>query len=74
MFFTAWPLLATATTHNLNHAMRAADRAYLLRDSAKISEGAVGAVLNREQLMMLYDARVEKITDPTTGATAFLPE
>jgi iron complex transport system ATP-binding protein len=62
------------TTHDPNHAMRAADRAYLLRDGAKIGEGAVGAVLNREELMMLYDARVEKITDPTTGASAFLPD
>jgi iron complex transport system ATP-binding protein len=61
------------TTHDPNHAMRAADRAYLLRDGARVAEGAVGAVLNREQLMMLYDAPVEKITDPTAGATAFLP-
>ena len=61
------------TTHDPNHAMRAADRAYLLRDGARVAEGAVGAVLNREQLMMLYDAPVEKITDPTAGASAFLP-
>jgi len=61
------------TTHDPNHAMRAADRAYLLRDGARVAEGAVGAVLNREQLMMLYDAPVEKITDPTVGASAFLP-
>ena len=61
------------TTHDPNHAMRAADRAYLLRDGAKIAEGVVDAVLNREQLMALYDAPVEKITDPTAGASAFLP-
>ena len=61
------------TTHDPNHAMRAADRAYLLRDGARVADGAVGAVLNREQLMMLYDAPVEKITDPTVGASAFLP-
>jgi iron complex transport system ATP-binding protein len=61
------------TTHDPNHAMRAADRAYLLRDGAKIAEGAVGAVLNREQLMALYDAPVEKITDPAAGLSAFLP-
>ena len=58
------------TTHDPNHAMRAADRAYLLRDGARVADGAV---LNREQLMMLYDAPVEKITDPTVGASAFLP-
>ena len=39
----------------------------------KIAEGAVGAVLNREQLMALYDAPVEKITDQTAGVSAFLP-
>ena len=61
------------TTHDPNHAMRAADRAYLLRDGAKIAEGAVDTVLNREQLMALYDAPVEKITDPTAGVSAFLP-
>ena len=61
------------TTHDPNHAMRAADRAYLLRDGARVAEGTVGAVLNREQLMMLYDTPVEKITDPTVGASAFLP-
>ena len=61
------------TTHDPNHAMRAADRAYLLRGGVKIAEGAVGAVLNREQLMALYDAPVEKITDATAGVSAFLP-
>ena len=61
------------TTHDPNHAMRAADRAFLLRDGTRIAEGVVGAVLNREQLMALYDAPVEKITDPTAGASAFLP-
>ena len=34
------------TTHDPNHAMRAADRAFLLRDGHRIAEGAVGAVLD----------------------------
>ncbi len=38
------------TTHDPNHALRAADRAYLLRAGERIAEGAVGAVLTREQL------------------------
>ena len=38
------------TTHDPNHALRAADRAYLLRDGERIAEGAVGAVLTRAQL------------------------
>jgi iron complex transport system ATP-binding protein len=60
------------TTHDPNHAMRAADRAYLLRDGARIAEGAVSAVLNRTQLESLYGAPVETVTDPA-GRSAFLP-
>ena len=61
------------TTHDPNHAMRAADRAYLLRDGVRIAEGAIGAVLNRAQLEALYRAPVETITDTATDRTAFLP-
>ncbi len=61
------------TTHDPNHALRAADRAYLLRDGARIAEGAVAAVLTREQLEDLYRAPVEMLTDGATGANAFLP-
>jgi iron complex transport system ATP-binding protein len=60
------------TTHDPNHAMRAADRAYLLRDGTRIAEGAIGAVLNRAQLEVLYGAPVETITD-VAGKIAFLP-
>jgi iron complex transport system ATP-binding protein len=61
------------TTHDPNHAMRAADRAFLLRQGARIAEGAIGAVLNRAQLEALYGAPVETITDTAAGRTAFLP-
>jgi iron complex transport system ATP-binding protein len=61
------------TTHDPNHAMRAADRAYLLREGARIAEGAIGAVLNRAQLEALYGAPVETITDTAAGRSAFLP-
>jgi iron complex transport system ATP-binding protein len=61
------------TTHDPNHALRAADRAYLLRDGARIAEGAVGAVLTRAQLEELYRAPVEVLIDGTTGSNAFLP-
>jgi len=60
------------TTHDPNHAMRVADRAYLLRDGTRIAEGAIGAVLNRAQLEVLYGAPVETITD-VAGKIAFLP-
>ena len=53
--------------------MRAADRAFLLREGARIAEGATGAVLNRTQLEALYGAPVETITDTATGKIAFLP-
>jgi iron complex transport system ATP-binding protein len=61
------------TTHDPNHALRAADRAYLLRAGARIAEGPVADVLNREQLEELYQAPVERLVDPDTGAVAFLP-
>ena len=61
------------TTHDPNHALRAADRAYLLRDGERIAEGPVASVLTREQLEELYGAPVEKLTDPTSGRAAFLP-
>jgi iron complex transport system ATP-binding protein len=61
------------TTHDPNHALRAADRAFLLREGTRIADGAVGTVLNRGQLETLYKAPVETVTDPATHATAFLP-
>ena len=61
------------TTHDPNHALRAADRAYLLRDGARVADGPVTAVLNREQLEALYHATVERLTDSDSGAVAFLP-
>jgi iron complex transport system ATP-binding protein len=61
------------TTHDPNHAMRAADRAYLLREGARIGEGAVGEVLIRAQLEALYGTPVELITDAGGGRSAFIP-
>jgi iron complex transport system ATP-binding protein len=61
------------TTHDPNHALRAADRAYLLRAGERIAEGKVASVLTRAQLEALYGAPVETLTDPATGGTAFLP-
>ena len=59
------------TTHDPNHALRAADRAYLLRGGERIAEGPVQQMLTRERLEALYGAPVHTITD-TTG-TAFIP-
>jgi iron complex transport system ATP-binding protein len=61
------------TTHDPNHALRAADRAYLLRAGERVAEGAVGSVLTRDRLEELYRAPVEQLTDTSTGASAFLP-
>ena len=60
------------TTHDPNHALRAADRAFLIRDGARVAEGSVRDVLTRARLESLYGAPVEMLTD-ATGATAFLP-
>ena len=61
------------TTHDPNHALRAADRAYLLREGQRIAEGPVREVLTRAQLETLYGAPVETLTDAASGQTAFLP-
>jgi iron complex transport system ATP-binding protein len=61
------------TTHDPNHALRAADRAYLLRGGERIADGAVRDVLTRDQLGALYGSPVERLDDPSTAASAFLP-
>jgi iron complex transport system ATP-binding protein len=61
------------TTHDPNHAMRAADRAYLLKQGSRLAEGATASVLNRVQLEALYGAPVDVLTDTVSGASAFLP-
>lgn len=43
-----------------------------MRQGARIAEGAVADVPNREQLEALYSAPVETVTDPA-GRRAFLP-
>jgi iron complex transport system ATP-binding protein len=59
------------TTHDPNHALRAADRAYLLRRGERLAEGPVQQILTREWLESLYGAPVQMITDAT--GTAFIP-
>jgi iron complex transport system ATP-binding protein len=61
------------TTHDPNHALRAADRAYLLRDGKRLAEGPVGSVLQRAQLEELYGGPVELLTDAHQQRSAFLP-
>lgn len=59
------------TTHDPNHAMRAATRAYLLRDGTCLAEGPVADVLSRETLEQLYRAPVQIIREKAN--IAFLP-
>jgi iron complex transport system ATP-binding protein len=61
------------TTHDPNHAMRAADRAFLLRQGARIADGEVRAVLDRAQLEALYGTKLALIQDSDSGDSAFLP-
>jgi iron complex transport system ATP-binding protein len=60
------------TTHDQNHALRAVDRAFLLRDGTRLAEGPVAQVLIKTQLEALYRAPVETVVDHA-GNTAFLP-
>jgi iron complex transport system ATP-binding protein len=59
------------TIHDPNHALRAADRAYLC-DGLKLAEGSVASALNQRQLEELYRTSVERLVDPRTGSVAFL--
>jgi iron complex transport system ATP-binding protein len=61
------------TTHDPNHAMRAADRAYLLRAGKCLADDAIPAALSVERLEALYGAPVQRVTDSETGVAAFLP-
>jgi iron complex transport system ATP-binding protein len=61
------------TTHDPNHALRTADRAFLMRDGQRLAEGRVREVLTRARLQTLYGAPIEMLTDEATGTTAFLP-
>jgi iron complex transport system ATP-binding protein len=61
------------TTHDPNHAMRAADRAFLPHEGTRVGEGATGEVLVRARLETLYGAPVERISDAKSGRSAFLP-
>src|SRR6516164_4583274 len=51
------------TTHDPNHALRAADRAFLLRGGERVAEGPVKEVLTQERLETLYGAPVHKVAD-----------
>jgi iron complex transport system ATP-binding protein len=62
------------TTHDPNHARRAADRALLLRDGRCLADGPVTAVLTREALEVLYGAPIRRLFDPLAGDEVFLPD
>jgi len=59
------------TTHDPNHALRAARRTCLLRDGTITVEGNTSVVLNRDNLEQLYKAAVVPVADSTR--IAFLP-
>ena len=61
------------TTHDPNHAMRAAHRTYLLRGGERLGEDESGKILSRAQLEALYEAPVEQISDRNSDRIAFLP-
>jgi iron complex transport system ATP-binding protein len=61
------------TTHDPNHAMRAADRAFLIRSGERLGDGPTRDILVRPQLEQLYGSPVEEISEPNGTRTAFLP-
>jgi iron complex transport system ATP-binding protein len=61
------------TTHDPNHAMRAADRAYLIRNGERLAEGKTEKILVRAELERLYGSPIEEISDRNSARNAFLP-
>lgn len=59
------------TTHDPNHALRAAHRACLLREGRIVAEGETARVLTRDNLEALYGAPVLPVMDQSK--IAFLP-
>ena len=59
------------TTHDPNHALRAAHRVCLLRGGVIVAEGKTEEVLTRGNLEALYDAAVVPVED--AARIAFLP-
>ena len=57
--------------HDPSHALRAADRAYLLRGGERLAEGSVQQILTRERLEALYGVPVQTIID--ANGTALIP-
>jgi iron complex transport system ATP-binding protein len=62
------------TTHDPNHARRAADRALLLRDGRCLADGPVATVLTRESLAELYGTSIRRLYDSAADQEIFLPE
>jgi iron complex transport system ATP-binding protein len=60
------------TTHDPNHALRVADRVYLLRDGQCLGDGPRDTMLTRDMLSALYGAPVDVIAGDR-GEVAFLP-
>jgi len=61
------------TTHDPNHALRTADRAFLLRAGQRVTEGPVTEVLDSRHLEELYGSPVQRLVDSETRTLAFLP-
>lgn len=59
------------TTHDPNHALRAAHRVCLLREGTIVAEGKTREMLTRENLEALYGAAVVPVED--SARIAFLP-
>ena len=61
------------TTHDPNHALRAASRSYLMRGGECIADGRTRQVLTRGNLEAIYHTPVRVLTDAQDGTNAFLP-
>ena len=61
------------TTHDPNHALRAADRAFLLRDGTRWPKGRSPACSTASGWKRFTARRSRRLADPESGGAAFLP-
>ncbi|VEB42097.1 Iron(3+)-hydroxamate import ATP-binding protein FhuC [Chromobacterium violaceum] len=64
---------ALAVVHDLNLALRHADRVLLLNDSRVAGCGDNAAMMERERLEAIYGVRLAELTHPEQPWRAFIP-
>ncbi|NWK76612.1 ATP-binding cassette domain-containing protein [Aquitalea sp. LB_tupeE] len=62
-----------AVMHDLNLALRHADRVLLLRDGVAVASGKTAEVMDKQQLEAIYGVALAELTSPDAQVRAFVP-